>query len=172
MDIKNLLNEEHSLVLTGKIVAYIGADRNRFKKLMDVFLKGEYVLAQRAAWPLSYLAIENPQLLSPYHNELIQMLLKKGHHPAVYRNILRIFQSVEVPEKLHGAMVDYCFKTLVDEAQPPAIRAFSMTVATNISLLYPELGNELMLILEQLNKYPQPPAIKSRLKQSFKKLKK
>jgi hypothetical protein len=171
MDIEKALRDEHSKKQTMRIVHYIGNDKTRFKKLMDLFLNGEYRITQRAAWPLSYAAVENPKLVSPYFPKLIKKLKEPGLHPAIPRNILRTFQEMEIPEKYHGELVNICFASILNASQPAAIRAFAITVSCHICIQYPELKKELLLMLEEMNKYSQQPAIKSRLKHAFKFLK-
>ncbi|MGZ3899232.1 MAG: hypothetical protein ACXVNM_13255 [Bacteroidia bacterium] len=170
MDIKQALIDEHSKPQTLKIVKYVGNDSSRFKELMNVFLNGEYRLTQRSAWPLSEIAIEHNELIKPYYSKLIIKLQKAGEHPAIPRNILRIFQEIDIPVKYHGILIDLCFKFIMELNRPIAVRAFAITVAANISSNYPELKNELIIILEDLKKYPQQPAITSRIKSAYKQL--
>lgn len=172
MNLEERLGAEHSKTLTTAIVNYIGDDKKRFKVLMDLFLKGDYRLTQRAAWPLSFVAIAHPELIIPYIGKLIKKLTEPGNHPAIARNILRTFQEIEIPEKHHGVLIDVCFKFITSEAYPSAIRAFAISTATNICAKYPELKNELLLVLNELNQLPQPPAIKSRIRSALKDLKK
>jgi hypothetical protein len=171
MDIAAALKKEHSKPLTLKIVKYVGNDKTRVKELLEIFLNSEYRITQRAAWPLSYVAIDNPKLIEPYFSKLIGKLKDPSEHPAIPRNILRIFQEIDIPEKYHGPLIDLCFKFIMDVAHPIAVRAFAITVATNICMLYPELKNELLIILDEMKKYPQQPAITSRIKSAYKKLK-
>lgn len=51
LNIRQLLQEEHSKKQTSRIVRYIGADKTRFAVLIELFFKGEYRITQRAAWP-------------------------------------------------------------------------------------------------------------------------
>lgn len=171
MDIANALKAEHSKAQTLKIVNYVCTDKARVKELFDIFLNSEYRINQRAAWPLSYVAVNNPEMIAAYFPKLIQKLKSKNEHPAIPRNILRIFQEIEIPEKYHGVLVDLCFNFIMDHSHPVAVRAFAITVAANICVHYPELKNELMIILDELKKYPQQPAITSRIKSASKKLK-
>ena len=170
MDIAARLEAEHSKSLTTAIVAYVGEDKKRFAVLMKVFLKGESRVSQRAAWPLSFIAEKEPKLMMPYFDQLIKKLEQRNQHPAIARNILRSFQQIDIPEKHHGLLVDLCFAFIIDQTCPAAIRAFAITVATNICRLYPELKNELYLVLTELNQFPQLPAVKSRTKLSLKSL--
>ena len=170
MDIKVRLEAEHSKSLTTAIVNYIGGDKPRFKVLMQLFLQGEYRLMQRAAWPLSYVCRAHPQLVKPYIAKLIQKLGEPGHHPAITRNILRIFQDLDIPEKDQAVFLDICFKFIRGAAFPAAIRAFAITCASGICKQYPELKQELLLVLKELEAHPQPPAIRQRIKLARKEL--
>ena len=170
MDIEKRLAAEHSKSLTLAIVKYIGDDKKRFKVLIDLFLNSEYRVTQRAAWPLSYVAIEHPKLIKPYLGKLIKKLDEPDNHPAIARNILRIFQEIEIPEKYEGALVDSCFRLLVSAESPIAIKSFAITVASFICKKYPELKNELLLHLEHMQNYPMTAAIKVRIRNAFKEL--
>jgi hypothetical protein len=171
MDIKRALLDEHSKKQTMRIVNFIGSDKKRFKKLFDIFLNGEYRVKQRAAWPLGYVSIEYPELIFPHLSKLIEKLRQKDLHPSIPRNILRIFQEIDIPEKHHGRLVDVCIGFITDARAPAAIRAFSMSVAAQICKNYPELSKELQMIFSEMARYPQQPAIASRLKSAGKLLK-
>lgn len=171
MDIQKKLEAEHSKALTTAITNYIGSDKQRFKVLMDIFLGSEYRLTQRAAWPLSYVLLANPQLLTAYYPKLIKKLQEPGNHPAIARNILRVFQEMDIPEKYRGQLIDTCFKFITSETAPVAVRAFAITTASNICRHYPELGNELVMVLRELSQLPQTAAIKQRIKLALKVLK-
>lgn len=171
MDIREALTNEHSKAQTLKIVNYVSNDKKKFNDLVNIFLKSDYRITQRAAWPLSNSAIENPELIKPHFTNLINKLQKKNEHPAIARNILRIFQEITIPEKHHGVLIDICFSFITDLKYPVAVRAFAITVASHISVNYPELKKELTLLLEDLKKYPATPAITSRIKTAEKLLK-
>lgn len=171
MDIELALINEHSKTTTMKIVKYIGNDKARFKILLAIFFNGEYRLSQRAAWPLSYVAINDPLLIKPHFTKLIHKLSRTDNHPAIARNILRTFQEIEIPEKYHAVLIDLCFKFIMDIQYPIAIRAFAITVAAKICKIYPELKRELIIILDEIKRYPQQAAITVRLRDAYKELK-
>ena len=170
MDIEKKLGEEHSRTLTMAVVDYIGDDKQKFKVLIDLFLNGEAKLIQRAAWPLSYVVIAHPELIKPYFSKLIIKLKQTNNHPSVPRNILRIFEEIEIPEKHEGDIVECCFSILTRAADPIASKAFAITVATKICKKYPDLKNELRLHIEHMQNYPMAPAIKVRVKRSLKEI--
>ncbi|MCW3077057.1 MAG: hypothetical protein JWO32_1666 [Bacteroidetes bacterium] len=171
MDISKALEAEHSKAQTLKIVNYVGRDKRKFDKLVSVFLNSEYRITQRAAWPLSNSAIVNPALIKPHFAGLINKLQNKNEHPAIARNILRIFQEIDIPKKYHGILIDICFGFITDLGYPVAVRAFAITVASHICIHYPELKKELTLLLDDLKKYPASPAVTSRIKAAEKLLK-
>ncbi len=171
MDIRGQLEYAHNKASTLALVEFIGNDKKKFRTLIEIFLEGEYRLTQRAAWPLSYVAIQHPALIAPYFEQLVKKLQGPKQHPAIARNILRIFQTAEIPETQSGTVIDVCFAFITDPAQPIAIRAFAITVAAGICARYAELKNELIPILRDLQQFPQPPAITVRVKSALKKLK-
>jgi len=161
VDIRAALIAEHSKTQTMAVVSYIGNDPARFAELIKLFLGPVYRLSQRAAWPLSYCIERHPELVKPYFNVLIKQLERADAHVAVRRNVVRLFQFVEIPKRYEGRVFDACYNLLADPAEPVAVRVFAMTVAANLAKNEPELLNELRLLAA---KYPQAatPGFRSR----------
>jgi len=168
MDIKRLLEKEHSKSATLAIVKYVGNDAMRFKELMGLLFGEDKKLSQRAAWAFSHVAIEQSHLLKLYFQKLLETLVAKDKHVAVGRNILRVFQEIDIPEKYESAILDHCFKIMISPAEAIANRAFAITTASKICLKYPELQRELLIVLDQLTALPQEPAIRVRIKSALK----
>jgi hypothetical protein len=165
--LRETILKEHSKSNTEKIVKWIGKDKKRFAELVNLFLHDEYRVVQRAAWPLSNVAIEHIELVNPYLGKFIHQLSKPGLHPAVLRNILRLLQFVDVPKKYLGVLTNTCFELLMKSDSPIAIKVFSMTVLKNITEKEPELKRELKIVIEQLMKEGSA-GIKSRGKKVLK----
>ena len=132
-----------------KISAYACSSPKHFAALMQCFLSNEYRLAQRAAWSVSWAAKQNPQLIKPYIKDLVAQLSRKDVHDAVIRNSVRILQQIEIPESLHGEVMKNCFDFIASRSTPVAVKAFSLTTLFNLSKLYPEIKNELKLLIEE-----------------------
>jgi hypothetical protein len=132
-----------------KISSYVCASPKHFEELMNCFLSNEYRLAQRAAWSVSWAAKKNPKLIQPYIKALVDQLPRKDVHDAVIRNSVRILQQVEIPEFLHGELMNNCFSFIESQSTPVAIKAFSLSALFNLSKSYPEIKNELKLIIEE-----------------------
>lgn len=153
MNIRQALINEHSKQNTIKIVNYIGDDAEKFAELMEIFFGDDYRLTQRSAWAVNYCAENNPQLIKPYFEKLIDLLQKKDVHNAVKRNIVRLLQYVEIPEKHLGKVYSHCVDLIDDANEPVAVRAFALTVAAKIAKDEPELLNELRLVVKKHLKY-------------------
>lgn len=171
MNLSEKILEEHSLALTKRIVKWVGKDQARFAQLAQLFLKGEPLISQRAAWPLSYCVEAHPELVRPFIGKFIDNLSKPGHHFAVFRNTMRLFQYVDVPAKYQGKLVNLSFGLLLRSDMPPAVKAFTMTVLGNIAKKEPELKREIETVIRQLM-IEGGPAIQSRGKQTLKVLSK
>lgn len=65
MDLLKAIEKEHSKTQCEKIVRYVGNDKVRFGELMQLFLKGEYRVTQRAGWPMSICVEKHPELITP-----------------------------------------------------------------------------------------------------------
>lgn len=148
-DIRQLLQEEHSKKQTLRIVKYIGNDKTRFAVLAELFFAGEYRITQRAAWPLSYCVRAYPGLIHPYFKRLLDNLRRKDIHVAVIRNTMRLLQDVDIPRRYHGQVMSICFDLIQTPETPIAVKAFSLTILANLAADYPDIGNELKLIIEE-----------------------
>jgi hypothetical protein len=168
MNLKDALLEEHSKAQCNKIVAYIGSDKKKFERLMKLFFEGDYRVTQRAAWPMSYCVRNHPELINPYFNKLLNKLGTPGEHDAVKRNIVRLLQVVQIPEKFHGQVMTLCFNFIQDNETAVAIKAFSLTILKNLSKQYPEIKAEIKTIIEERWQY-ETAAFRARAKPFLKK---
>ncbi|HET9825257.1 MAG TPA: hypothetical protein VFP87_07985 [Chitinophagaceae bacterium] len=149
MDLRKTILAEHSKANCDKIVRWVGHSQKKFDELFNLFLVSEYRINQRAAWPLSYCVISHPHFISKHFPKLVKNLHRPGIHDSVKRNTLRLLQHIEIPKKFHGEIMDICFRYLSSPDEPVAIKAFSLTVLHHLSKPYPEIRNEIRLIIEE-----------------------
>ncbi len=131
-----------------EIAVWVGHHPERIRVLMDLLAAGQKEIVQRTAWLISYVAEAHPEAVSPYLPALAERLNDIAAPVAVRRNVMRVMQFLPIPESLHDIVLNHAFTFLQDEKETVAVRAFSMTVIEKISAYYPELKNELRLILE------------------------
>ena len=149
MDLKTEILKEHSRRQADRIVAWVGTDAARFRKLMDIFLRGEYVVAQRSAMAVGLCADRHPALVRPYIGRMVARMDDPLVHVAIRRCVVRLLQCVEIPPALLGKVATQCFRYLAAGDSPVAVKAFSMTVLGRIAETEPDLGRELRLVIEQ-----------------------
>lgn len=143
------LQLEHSKRQALRLSRWIGQDLERLAALLEIFLGDNYRLSQRAAWVLSTVADQSPQLLELWLPQMVAKIHEPGVHDAVKRNVVRLFQEIEIPEEQLDELADACFSFLADPKEAVAIRVFSMSVLENICRKIPELKPELRLLLEE-----------------------
>ena len=92
-------------------------------------------------------------------------------HDDVPRNVLRLLQNTNIPTSLLGTVVTLCFGFLQSPHSPIAVKVYSMTILLNVAKKEKSIGNELKLVLEQIQPYSGP-ALKARSRIVLKKLSK
>jgi hypothetical protein len=167
MDLRETILGEHSKANCTKIVNWVGHSQKRFDELFKLFLKSEYRINQRAAWPLSYCVIDHPAFIPKHFSTLIKNLHKPGIHDSVKRNTVRLLQHIDIPKKFQGDIMDICFRYISSPDEPVAIKAFSLSILQNLSKLYPEIKNEVRLIIEERWEH-ESAAFRSRAKKFMK----
>jgi len=161
MNLRNVILSVHSKSRTMEIVNWVRHAQIRFDELFNLFLNSEDLVIQRAAWPISYCVIDHPDLIKKYFKQLIAQLKKPGLHVAVRRNIVRLLQHIEIPSKYHGEIMDICFKFIATHDEAVAVKAFSITILQKLSSRYPQIRQELELIIQERWDY-ETNAFKSR----------
>lgn len=167
MNLREEILREHSKAQCDKIVNWVGNSQKRFDELFTLFIKDEYRVVQRAAWPMSYSVIAHPDLFNKHFTALLKNLQKHNLHNAVKRNSIRLLQHINIPKKYQGEVMEICFKYVASPTEAVAVKAFSLSVLGNLAKAYPEIIPEIKILIE--DQMPtQTAAFKSRAKQLLK----
>jgi len=150
MNLLEELDREHSKAQMMLVTDYIGSDKKRFAKLVEIFLGDDHRACQRSSWVFTTVAERHPKLVAPYLEDLLANFDKPDAHNAVIRNTLRTFQYIDIPEDIAGRLFNICFAILCSPKQEIAFRAFSITVLYRITEMEPELKRELQTALEEV----------------------
>jgi len=148
MDFAGQLENNYSKPTIMEIANYVGEDKKRFARLIDLMSGTDPVLAQRAAWALSHSLDVFPHLADPYVDLMLEML-NMDVHDGIHRCVLRSFERIDLPERLHGRIIDICFRWLMNRKAATALRIYSMTVIYRLSFIYPEIKPELDLVINE-----------------------
>lgn len=149
MNLRDMILAKHSRAQTDKIVKWVGKSQQRFDELFKLFTSNDPIVTQRAGWPLSNAARKHPALIHKHIGKLLKNLQKKDLHNAVKRNTVRILEDAELPKRYHGEIMNTCFDFIQSPTEAVAIKAFSLTILGRLLPLYPEIRNELKLIIEE-----------------------
>jgi 8-oxo-dGTP diphosphatase len=116
-----------------------------FHKLYNYSFSPDKHLAFRASWTLTKVCDKFPELIQQYLPEVIETLDKLGNESAL-RSFLRILSQSDMnlfDSRHHGLLADFCFDILKSAASAIAVKAYSMEILYNLTVIYIELANEL-----------------------------
>ncbi len=170
MDLRNQILQEHTKENCNRIVQWVGNDLLRFNELFNLFLNDEYRVTQRAAWPMSYCVIAHPEFMKNNFGKLTNNLKKTGIHNSIKRNTVRLLQSIDIPEKYEGEIMEICFKYVESPTEAVAVKAFSLTILGKLAKKYPEIIPEIKLLIEDQIPH-QTAAFKRRAKKVLEEMK-
>ncbi|MGV3639267.1 MAG: hypothetical protein ACO1NZ_02035 [Adhaeribacter sp.] len=159
MDIITELQKPYSIPRNSRLISYIGQDPERFAAFMALYFGPHTRLAEQASAVVSMCLDAHPELARPYLNQLIG-LLQVPVPNAVRRNTLRLLQHQDIPPQWQGLVADLCFDYLASQ-EPPATKAYALTVLANLARQEPDLNQELRLVIEDQLPYATP-SFKSR----------
>ena len=86
----------------------------------------------RHAWSVSWAARKKPELIKPYIKDLVAQLNRTDVHNAVIRNSVRVLEEIEIPESMHGDVMNACFGFIEKPSVPLAIKVFSLATLFNL----------------------------------------
>lgn len=156
MDLYAEIARESTPVHARSIAAWIGGDRVRFGRLMEVFLQGPYRITQKASNIIGLCIAKDAQLLDPWIAEMLSVISVPGAEVSLRRNVLRILQDKDIPKRYQGRFADLCFTWLADAKEPVAIHVFAMTVIAQIAKKEPALMRGLSLRIREMLPHAGP----------------
>ena len=87
---------------------------------------------------------------------MIENISIPNQHDAILRSSFRILQHIKIPEHLKAKTFDMAIDFICNEKNAIAIRAFAITTAFNVAKKYPELTEELAMIITPLLEHESP----------------
>jgi hypothetical protein len=120
--------------------------------LFEYSLSSDKKLAFRASWTLTKVCDRFPELIYPYLEQIVENLSKIDNESSL-RSFLRIISLSElekISSRHQGLLADFCFRALNSGFSAIAVKAYSMEILYKLSLVYPELANELSISIGML----------------------
>jgi len=147
MDFKTLLINFPSGAEKDLFIAEVGRSREKFQTLLELTLYEKDPLAWRAAWILDGSDEQQPGMAGSSLSTIVQRLPRLESKGAL-RSLLRMLCRYEIPEDDQGLLVDLCFSYMLSELYPVAVKVHAMQIIYNHTLIYPELKDELVTVIE------------------------
>jgi hypothetical protein len=148
MNLREAVLTKYSRENCAAIVNWVGDSQQRFDQLFALYLDKDGHVSRMASWPLSYCVENYPALFNKKYTLLLGHLYKSGLHDSIKRNAVRLLQFVAVPEQYQGEVMNICFQYLEDPAVTVGVKAFSLTVLSNLAKQYPEIIPEVKILIE------------------------
>ena len=171
MTLKELILSENSKRMWMEVATRALQSEKDLAMLMSYFESTDICLVQRATQSISKVYDLDKQKLKPYFIKMIQGL-EEPRIDAYKRNVMRIFQTAEIPEDYEGHLFDKAFTYLESKTEPIAVKAFAMTVARRIAIKHPDLIPEVVEAIELMLEENESAGVQNRGGHELKKLKK
>ncbi len=147
MDFRSLLTNFPSGAEKELFISEVGKSDEKFADLLNLALFEKDPLAWRATWILDGSDELHPGLAFGYRAKIIQNLPQLKSKGAL-RSLLRLLCRYDIPEEDQGLLIDLCFGYLVSELYPVAVKVHAMQIVYMHTLIYPELKEELITVIE------------------------
>jgi len=147
MDLRSLLADIPSGVGRDLLIEEVIKSETLFGELLELSLHEKDPLAWRACWVLDGSDEKKPGLAHTYIPAIVEALPELESRGTL-RSLLRMLCRHEIPEEQQGLLIDLCFSYLVSELYPLAVKAHAMMIIYNHVLIYPELKDEFITVME------------------------
>lgn len=141
--LNQLVKKANNKKTINDIVDFVGDNQEDFDELIHHFISGNTRVAQLVSWAIGDVAEKYPHLVESHHHIFLKKLADDSVHNSVRRNVVRIYQTVSIPEEIEGELYEKCINQILDPKEAIAIKVFSMTVCERIAMRYPDLIPEL-----------------------------
>ena len=129
--------------------------------LMEVALYSKHPKSWRAAYLVDKINNDNPDLILPYVDKMIEQL-KLENHSGKKRHLLKLISLNKIPELQHGFLLDYCLNIFTSAKEAIAVQVHAMQILFNISEKEPQLKPEILAVIEHEMEYHSTAGILAR----------
>ncbi len=144
-DIHNIVDKIKSVKEAEWVASSAAEEPLMVEKLLEYSLSDDRKLAFHASWTLGKAFDADKKIVLPYLDFLVDKLFSL-ENDSVIRSFLRTIAGNDITDictDLHGRLADFCFGVLKSGSRPVAIKVYAMEILYKMTILYPELTNEL-----------------------------
>ena len=149
--ISESLKENNSDINRKAWTNYILSNNIKLQDLIKL-IHEDYPIAIRFSWMLGDIAEQKPEAITTVVSYLF-INREKIKIPNFNRLLTKMFYLVDIPKEIEGDAIDFMFKELMNPASIISTKRFAALALNKYCYQYPELKNELNIILQdQLGK--------------------
>jgi len=153
------------------ILSSVVASPSLFKELQKLAFSEDNNISLRASWIMDKAAEQRADFITSDLIEYLSLKVVTHTSHSVIRACLRLLGREELPKKNLGLLTNQCFEWLAASGSPIAVKVHAMQILYRVTLLEPDLKNELKVLIE--DQLPHGSAgFKSRGKRILKQLEK
>lgn len=120
--------------------------------LLTPLFDAKHPIGMRFTWVLGHMLGEAPERITP----IVSYCFERRYQwtfPGIKRTVAKMLWLAGVPEEMEGLVVDELFKWMLDPQVKVAVKVYGLEVLYNMVLKYPELEEELRIVIDdQLDK--------------------
>ncbi len=119
-------------------------------QLVGCVLEGDERVARNAAWVLTHCPDEDVMCLQGFMDRLIDKVMRT-ENSSLRRLTLHLLGRLEYDAKnLRTDFLDFCLEHMQQLDEPPGVQSLCMKIACKLCRLYPELEEEYVCILQNM----------------------
>ena len=119
------------------------------KLIIKKLQKGSEIERYSILWSLRNLPLKDQNTISNFPILILETIHCFPKNNSIKRSGLAILQDINIPAEIMGELYTTCFNFLTNSSEAIVTKVFSMSICFRIAKIYPELLNELRLIIEE-----------------------
>jgi hypothetical protein len=139
------------------VLEKIGADLNLFNEIAELSVSDCQPHAWHAAWVMDHYTDSDLDDFAPHLSKAYKVVLESDSESQI-RIFLKVLGKYPLVDDYEVALYDFCKKKLLSNTVAVGVKANSMKLIHKICQKYPELLDEIQLMIKELLPYNQKPA--------------
>ena len=137
------------------------ADAAVLAELLHLLHEGPHPVCWHAAWVIEKVAQQQPELLTGERARLAKQAIHPDTPDGLRRLLLTTLHHLPDAAEIDVEFFNFLLDKMTDLQSPPAVQAISMKLAERMSRTEPDLHDELLCIIRNLELDYYPPALRS-----------
>jgi hypothetical protein len=160
LNIEKLLMREMSRNNTNDVVQLLIKNPDNIHSIVDLSMQHDNKLSMRASWALEILSVKLQNPLEKYIEYFI-LELPNIKIEGTLRTLTKVLMLHNIPEESEGLLFDFCMQKIESSKSSVAVKANCISLIFGILPKYPDLKNEVFVLIEKQIPYNSS-AFKSR----------